>query len=133
MKFKLVRRNRAIERQRRAGNRSRSQRTVIQPRRAILQPRGIAQQHLHIRLQPMRHQHRLRALQMRIARHHRIAGRVRQLNQRISPCRQPFNDQPDLFAHIQAQVRRNLLVAAAPRMQLQPQRIPLRSTSDNST
>ena len=53
----------------------------------------------------MRHQHRLGALQMRIARHHRIAGLARLLNQRRGPRREPFDDRFDLAAHIKPQDR----------------------------
>ncbi len=56
----------AIQRQNRSGHRARAQRTNIQPLAAVAQPIDVAQKHLDIRQQPMRNQHRLGALQMRV-------------------------------------------------------------------
>ena len=95
----LARGNRPVERQRCSGHSSRSQRTEVQPRRAILQPARIAQHHLHVSQQPVRHQHRLRALQMRIARHHRVAGLARLLHQRPCPRCQPVDSSSIARAH----------------------------------
>ena len=78
----------AVERKRGAGDRARSERAIVQARSAILQARRIAQNHLHVRQQPVRNQHRLGALQVRIAWHHVFAGGVRLIDQRASPCGQ---------------------------------------------
>ena len=66
----------------------------------------------------MRHKHRLSALKMRIAGHHRFAGASRLLHQCKSPGGEPSIDQIDLLAHIEAQVGGDLLIAAAPCVQL---------------
>ena len=116
----LARGNRAIQRQRRSCDCARSQRAEIQPCRAIVQPRDVPQNHLHICEQPMRHQHRLGPLQMRVARHHGIAGLFRLLQQRFCPSLQCVDNQSDLLPHIQPQVGRDLFVSAAPGVQLQP-------------
>ena len=119
---KLTRGNRPVQRQRRSGHGARSQRTEVQPRGAILQPVRIAQRHLHIRQQPMRNKHRLGPLQMRVARHHGLAGLARLFHQRLRPRCKPVHGESDLFAHEEPQVRRDLFVAAAPGVKLEPQR-----------
>ena len=83
---------------------------------------GIAQRHLHIRQQPMRDEHRLGPLQVRVARHHSVAGVARLLDQRSGPRGEAVDDKLDLRAHIEAQVGGNLFVAAAAGVQLESER-----------
>ena len=79
---------------------------TIQPLAAIRQTIHVAQKHLDIRQQPMRHQHRLGALQMRVSRHGALSpGGFRLLHDlrrayelRASSC----DDLIDLLAHVQA-------------------------------
>ncbi len=71
---KLLRGDRPIQLERCPGHRPRTQRAIIEPRRTIAQPGGITQNHLNIRQHPVRNQHRLGTLQMRIARHHCITA-----------------------------------------------------------
>ncbi len=52
---------------------------------------SIAQRHLHVSQQPMRDEHRLGALQMRVAGHHRVAGGARLLDERIGPRGEPVD------------------------------------------
>ena len=115
----FTRRDGPIERKSGTGHRSRSQRTEIQACRAIEEAIGIAQCHLNISKQPMRYQNRLRPLQMRVARHDGFACVAPLRNQSGGPGCEPADDKLDLSAHIKAQVRCNLLIAAAARVQFE--------------
>ena len=77
----------AIERQDRPSHCSRAQRTLIQPLAAIGQPSQVAQEHLDVRQQPMRHQHWFGTLQMRVRRHRGIAGLLRLVHELAPPIR----------------------------------------------
>ena len=68
----------AVERESAAGQRARAKRQHIGTRRAFVQPFEIAREHLKIRQQVMRPQHRLRAAQMRVAGNHRVRIFARQ-------------------------------------------------------
>jgi len=113
---KLLRSDRAVERQRCTGNRSGAERRIVQTRNAVFEPRSIAQQHLDISEKPVRNKNRFGSLQMCIRRHHGFSGSLRQLDK----CSRPFADVADEHArtrtYVQTQVGRNLLVAAAASM-----------------
>jgi hypothetical protein len=118
----FARRNRAIQRKRRARHSPRTQRAQIHPLARIRQPADVALDHADVRQQPMRHQHRLRPLQMRIRRHHRLARRLSDFDQSKRPIAEPGqNREVYLPSHKQPHIRRNLLIAAAPRVQLKRQ------------
>ena len=104
--------------QRRARDRARSQRTNIQPLAAIRKPVRIAQKHLDISQQPVSHQHRLRPLQMRVRRHRRIRSLLRAIGDHSAQFGQFVPQLIDRRPHVQPQVGRDLLVAAAAAVQL---------------
>ena len=79
----LVRNSVAIQRQNRSRHRARAQRTNIQPLAAIVQAIDIAQEHLDVRQQPVRYQHRLGPLQVRVRRHDILARRFGLLHELI--------------------------------------------------
>ncbi len=66
----------------------------------------------------MCHQNGLRSLQMRVSRHRILAGVLRLLHEFAQKFQQRLRYGVDLLAHIQPQAGRNLLVAAAPGVQL---------------
>jgi len=70
----------------------------------------------------MRNQHGFGPLHMGVTGHHRLAGCASLLDQRAGPCGQSIHSQADLLAHIETEIGRNLLVAAAAGVQLEPQR-----------
>ena len=70
----------------------------------------------------MRNQNRLGTLHVSVAGHHRIAGGASLLDQCIGPHDERIKSERNLLAHIEAQVGGNLLVAAAPGMQLEAKR-----------
>jgi hypothetical protein len=74
----------------------------------------------------MRQQHRLRPLQMRIARHRHIEMFRRLRHEHTLKFREPLNQDRELIAHIQPHIERHLIVPAPARVQLS--RRPGRST-----
>ena len=110
-KAQLSRSDGAIELQRRTRDRARSKRAHIHPRTRVLQTSDVAHRHLEIGHQPVRHQHRLRSLQMGIARHGTLAGSLRNVEQGSSPCAQVVDRAVDRVTHVQPKISRNLLVA----------------------
>ena len=66
----------------------------------------------------MRHQNRLRPLQMRVSRHCILTGIFCLLHEFANQLRQHSRYRIDLIADIQSQVGRNLLVAAAAGVEL---------------
>ena len=84
---------------------------------AVPKSPGIPFQHLKIRQQMMGEQHRLRPLQMRIARHRNAGVTLCQPRQR--PLHAPHRIQRigDDFPRVQPQIQRNLVVAGTPGMQ----------------
>ena len=59
---------------------------------------------------------------MCIAWHHRVAGGASLFDQGIGPGGQRLQHETDLSAHVKAEVGRNLFIAAAAGVQLEPQR-----------
>ncbi len=102
-----------IQDQRRAGNSARAERAEIEPPAAVAQPAGIAQKHLAIGQQPVRHQHRLGTLQMGVGRHGRHARLFCAPCNRLHQLQQQAGDLVARGAHEQTQVGCDLLVAAA--------------------
>ena len=66
----------------------------------------------------MADQNRFRSLQMRIGRHGRIRGLFRAIHQDAAQFREFVPQLINRRAHVQSQVGRNLLIAAAPAVQL---------------
>ena len=67
---KFARSNGSIERKRRSGDRARAERSNSSARFGNRRDGRLSRSdHLDVSKQPMRHQHRLRALQMRVGRH----------------------------------------------------------------
>ncbi len=81
----------------------------------------IAFRHADIGQGPVCDKYRLRTLQMRIARHHRISGRLSNYEKRIDPLLETVESYVNALAHKQAHVSRDLLVAAAAGVKLQRQ------------
>ncbi len=118
----FARGNGAIKRERCSGNGSRSQRAIVEARGAIPQARRIAQDHFDIGQKPVRNQHRLRALQVRVAGHHGLARRVCLIDKGTRPRSKAFDYPLNLGADVEPQVGGDLFVAAAACVQLEPQR-----------
>ncbi len=127
-----VRHQSPIQRQRRPRHRARSQRANVQPLPAVRQPIRIAQKHFDIRQQPMSHQHRFRPLQMRVRRHGSIRSLFRAIHQHAAQFGKFLPQLIDRRPHVQPQVGRNLLIAAAAAVQL-VSRSPISATSCFST
>src|SRR5690348_13695026 len=103
----------AIENNRRAGESARSERKDVGSSKTIAQSFAIARESFHVTEQIMREQNWLRALQVRVARHHNIgmfAGEVNKSTLEIS--REPFNFR-DLIFHVQPKIERDLIITAS--------------------
>ena len=107
-----------VQRQRRSGQRTRPQRRRVQPVDGRHQAVDVAGQRPAVREQVVGQQHRLRPLHVRVARKVDVAGLA-------GPLRQHFLEGHDLLRHRdqrapapQAEVRGDLVVAAAARVQL---------------
>ena len=115
----LARHHRAVQRKRGAGHRAGAQRAVVQPRCAIAQPVDVAEEHLAVGQQPVRHQNGLGALQVGVGGHGRLAAcRAWSSNAALSSS-SARSQLPAGVAHEQPQVGGDLLVAAAPGVQLE--------------
>ena len=77
----------AVDRERGAGKRRRAERRFVQPLAAIGEAAAVARKHLDIGEEMMAEGDRLRALQMREARHHRVGMSLGLLGQRRSAAR----------------------------------------------
>ena len=95
-----------------------SDRRNVDPPACVGQTVDITQQHHDISHQMMPERYRLRALQMRIARHDQRFVLLCLI--RYRPCKQldGLYDPVGLFTQIQAQIKRDLIVAAAGGMEL---------------
>ena len=108
----------AVDRERRAGERRRAERRFVQPLARIGEAAAVARQHLDIGEEMMAEGHRLRALQMREARHHRVG--MRPAPSRRAPlagARAAASIVVDGVAHPEPEVGRDLVVARARRVQ----------------
>ena len=92
--------------------------TNIQPLAAVTQPVRIAQKHFDIGQQPVRNQHRLRALQVGVGGHRCSSSLFCPVEGNAQPLRQIGAYLVDRGAHVETQVGRNLLIAAASAVQL---------------
>ena len=108
-----------IERERRSGHRARSQRTKIRALAAIGQARSVAEKHFHIGQQPMRDQNGFSWLQVRVGGHgHVTACGFGARENRLDPIGDQVLQSVDALAHEEAEVGRDLFVAAAAGVQL---------------
>ena len=112
----------SIERERCSGHGTRTKRAIVEPRRAVLQPFDVAQNHLDVRQQPVRNQHRLCPLHMRITRHHRVVCGTGSIEQCIAPRGQRMNDEANLLTDVKTQICGDLFIAATPGVKFQPKR-----------
>ncbi len=78
----------------------------------------------------MGNEHRFGALQVRVAGHRRFARGLGHGDERLGPTLEPGDGLRNLRAHVEAQVRRDLLVAAAARVQLAAERAKPRGQLD---
>ena len=113
-----LRRELAIDRQRRAGDRARSERTPVRMLRDVAEARPIAIEHLQPGKKMMREKHRLRPLQMRVSRNQHVAIRLGQRQQRALRAEDFFRQNAAGVLEKQPHVRRDLVVPAARRVQL---------------
>ena len=74
----------AVDRERRSGERRAAERQAVDAPADIRQPLEVPRQHRVVRHQVMAERHRLRDLQVREARHDRVAVLVRQVEQRVA-------------------------------------------------
>ena len=105
-----------------AGDGARAERQLVHAARGVVEPPAIAPQHLEPGQQVVREAHRLRALQMRVARHQRgdvLVGAIDQdAAQSIDRRRRSRRRAP----RPQAQIGGDLVVARSPGVQLAAQR-----------
>ena len=107
------RRHLPIQREAGAGERGGAERAEVHPRAGIAEARDVARRHLDIGHQVMAQRHRLRGLQMGEARHHRIGMLLGAGQQRVRQAGQRGQHLVDRIAHPQAEIGRDLIVAAA--------------------
>ena len=69
----FARSDRAVERKRRARHGARAKRALVDTRGTITQARGIAKNHFDVGEKPVRDEHRLGALKVRVAGHDGVA------------------------------------------------------------
>jgi len=122
----------AVECERGAGHCARAKRAVVKVGAAIPKALGVAENHLNVSEKPVRNQHRLGALHVRVAGHDGVAGGVGLQNEGIGPCGERFNDEADLLANVE---RRSVAICSLrlrPVWSLRPSE-PTRSTSASST
>ena len=86
--------------------------------RAFRQPFAVAQKHLRVGHQVVRQRHRLRPLQVRVARHDGVQMLFRHIAQRLYHRRAARARGLDFVGQVQPQIQRHLVVAAARRVQL---------------
>ena len=117
--LELGRDRRRVERQARTGERARAERRDVGAREAVAPAVDVARQRPEVREQVVRKQDRLRALQVRVARE-RDLGRLLGPLQRAVVCSSWMRriELAALAAEVQAQVERDLVVAAAAGVQL---------------
>ena len=102
-----------VERVARAGQRAGAQGRGQRARAALGKAFAVAQKHLRIGHEVVRQRHRLRPLQMRIARHDGIQMLFRHIAQGLDEKSALFARSFDLVAEVEAQIQRHLIVAAA--------------------
>src|SRR5262249_46462131 len=107
----------AIDRQRRPGQRRGAEWQHVQPTAAIWQTISVAAVFLDAGEEVVRREHRLRALQVRVARKHEIAIALGSGKQGALQLEQASVDAVERIAHPQLQVGDDLIIAAAPGME----------------
>src|SRR5581483_9530723 len=98
----------------------RTQRHDIHASANLVKPGAIAPKNFKVREAPMRKEHRLRALQMRVSGNDDFSIRVRQIEQRRLRFCERTDGAIDFLAQPQTQVRRDLVVSTSARVQLAP-------------
>src|SRR5579884_1048018 len=112
----------AIKRKSASSESTGTERHYVDAGARLLQPVGIAGEHLEISQQIMRPQHRLRAAQMRVAGNDRIRIAAGQIQKRRLQTREFSQQRVYGRAQIQAQIERDLLIAAAAGMNFSGER-----------
>jgi len=107
----------AVDREAGAGQRRRAQRAFVHPFACIGEAAEVAGEHLDIGHHVMAEGDRLRRLQMGEARHHPVGRRLGAGQQRADQRIKPLDRGVRLIAHPQAEVGRDLIVAAPRRVQ----------------
>ena len=107
----------AIERQRGAGQRARAERAAAQPGAEIAEARAVAPEHLDEGEPVVGEPHRLRALQMCVARQHRVEVLARARREHPAQLEQAALRGGAGVAQVEREIRRDLIVAAAPGVQ----------------
>ncbi len=116
---KLASSDGAVEREGGSGDGSRSERAEIEAGAAIFEAGDVAEDHLDVSKEPMREEHGLGALEMRIGRHHRGFGILCLFKERERPCSELRDGGVDGVTDEEAEVSGDLLVAAATRVELE--------------
>ena len=80
-------------------------------RRSRLEPIDIAPERGGVRQPDVRDEHRLGAAEMRVRRHHGLAGRLRLMRERVDERRERVLNLADAPPEVQPEVERDLLVA----------------------
>ena len=107
----------AVDREGRAGEGAGAERHDVRALVDALEAGEVTREHAEVGEQVMREQDRLCALQMRVARHDDIAVLLRRLDERALQVLDLLLHGHDLAAHIHVRIERDLIVAAARRVQ----------------
>ncbi len=107
----------AVDWEGRAGERAGAKRHDVRALVDALKAGEVAREHPEVREQVMREQDWLCALQMRVARHDDVAVLLRRLDERALQVLNLLLHSHDLAAHVHVRVERDLVVAAARRVQ----------------
>ena len=110
----------AVERQGRSGQRTRAEGRAREPRAGVAETSGVAPEHLHVGVPVVCESQRLGALEMRVARQDRVQVLLGAREQHAPQLREPAPDGAHGIAQEERQVRRDLVVAAATRVQASP-------------
>ena len=109
----------AVDRKRRSRQRAGPQRQNIDPFQRFAKALAVALEHIVVGKQMMREQHRLRPLQVRVSRHDHIEMSFRRTRRaRAAERSKPSMTNSTSSRKIQPHVERDLIVAAARRVQL---------------
>ena len=117
VEVKLLCHERAVDGERRARKRTRAERHDVGALVDAQEARKVAREHGEVSKHVVREEDGLRALQMRVARHDRVGIALRRLDERTLQVGDAAEHGERLAAHIEVRVERDLVVAAARRVQ----------------